>query len=351
MTVDESEFEHDVEIGIEQDEKVPYVPGTVYFMTEIDFLNGQRFPYYKIGIVKNDKEVEVRKKQHRTGNPRDIISVRDIVSPAAQKLETRLHNEFASNRVASGEWFHFSEEMLEVAIARALDLNAQLIDEINLLNSAQNISGPGSNAVLAADTGIQSDAESLGILTAEKSVISQIKASLSKEIKRLAEGDPQWERLFEARQNSEKNAFNVAILKKKNKSLYDQFQTIEKQSVSPNWIVEVPAVDADAVAEKYGCLPADSLGSDPLGLHQAYLRVWSASAKIDWEIERIVARLLNVAKDSNGISGVLEWKVTNSKSFDKKAFIDKHPDVYNDCFKKTEAHVSYRVVEWASYSF
>jgi hypothetical protein len=338
------------ELSDELIEKVPYVPGTLYFMTEIDFLNGDTFPYYKIGIVKNDKEVEVRKKQHRTGNPRDIISVCDIASPAAQKLETRLHNEFAVHRVASGEWFRFSEEILAEVITRARELNDQLIAEIEILNAAKRIKGPGAGEPLDASATFEEDGASLGVLISEQAVISKAKLSISKKIKLLTEGNLQWERLLEPRQNSEKNNFSVEILKKKYKALYEEFKTKEAQSITASWVFEIPELELDQVLEKYGCPNLEILGDSPIELHQAFLSLWSAGAIADWEIERIQARLLCAASDSNGIDGILEWKFLNSKTFDREEFQKKHPDVYNDCFKKTDANVTYRVVEWASYT-
>lgn len=96
------------EEGVEK-AKEAYVPGTLYIMQETDYLSGEKFDYYKIGIVRGEKDVAAREKEHSTGNPRQIASVKDILSPAVQKLETRLHNEFARHRVSSGEWFSFPE--------------------------------------------------------------------------------------------------------------------------------------------------------------------------------------------------------------------------------------------------
>lgn len=349
MAEDESEFELAVETGVEQDDKVPYVPGTVYFMKEIDFLNGETFPYYKIGIVKNDKEVEARKKQHRTGNPRDIVSVRDIVSPAAQKLETRLHNELASHRVASGEWFNLPGDLLEAAIARALALNEQLVAEIDVLNSAKKTKAPGAGEPLANEPYSEA-AELLGTFLAEKEIVSKAKSELSKRIKALAEGNPRWERLLEARNNDEKNAFNVEILKKKYKALYEEFKTKESQSITPKWLVEIPKLEEGQVLAKFDCPGIDSIGDNPIELHQVFLKVWAAASEIDWEIEIIQARMLHDAKNSTGIVDVFEWKTANSKSFDTARFKTMHEAIYNDCFKKTESKISYRVVEWASYA-
>lgn len=349
MADEESDFESGDENNGEQDSKLPYVPGTVYFMRETDFLTGETFPYYKIGIVKNDKEVDKRLAQHRTGNPRDIITVRDIVSPAAQKLETRLHNEYASHRVASGEWFNFTDELLARAIARAVELNEQLSAEIDVLNSAKKIKAPGPGKPLASEPYLKA-AEQLGPLLAEKEIISKVKKHLSKLIKALAEGNPQWERLLEARNNDEKNAFNVEILKKKHKALYEEFKTKESQSITPKWLVEIPKLEDGQVLAKFNCSDIDSIGDNPIELHQAFLKVWAAAAEIDWEIEIIQARMLHDAKKSTGIVDVLEWKITNSKNFDTAKFIEKHKTIYDDCFKTTEAKITYRVVEWASYA-
>ena len=78
--------------------------GTLYIKGERDHVRAEVSPYYKVGIVRGKREVTARDKALKTGNPRTITNLFEIQSPFVQKLETRLHNEYAFARVSSGEW-------------------------------------------------------------------------------------------------------------------------------------------------------------------------------------------------------------------------------------------------------
>lgn len=99
--------------------------GTLYFMREYDRFDQSTFPFVKIGIVKGEADVSRRKKEHQTGNPRQIQSQKDIPSPAVQMLETFMHNYFATQRI-EGEWFRDAQldEMIRKAEEMALELES-----------------------------------------------------------------------------------------------------------------------------------------------------------------------------------------------------------------------------------
>ena len=107
LNTDIDQLEDTIEV---QKDKLP--SGTLYFMRETDYLTGQQFDYVKIGIVKGERDLASREKEHRTGNPRSISSVKEIESNAVQTLETFMHNRFAANRVSSGEWFYLPGDCL-----------------------------------------------------------------------------------------------------------------------------------------------------------------------------------------------------------------------------------------------
>jgi len=60
--------------------------GTLYIMREQDYLSGDLFDYYKIGIVRGEKDVKKREAEHSTANPRKISAIIEIQSPEVQKL-------------------------------------------------------------------------------------------------------------------------------------------------------------------------------------------------------------------------------------------------------------------------
>jgi len=96
--------------------------GTLYLIGEWDVFTGEQSIYTKIGIVKDEREVKDREKDHRTGNPRSLESVEDIQSPSVQTLETFMHNSLAKFRVGSEEWLQLDNQQLSKQINLAMDL-------------------------------------------------------------------------------------------------------------------------------------------------------------------------------------------------------------------------------------
>ena len=87
-------------------------PGTIYINRDRDFITNEWGNFVKIGLVKDEREAETRRKEHQTGNPREVLIVREFESPLVTHLETRLHNRYAERRV-SGEWFLMDDEFVQ----------------------------------------------------------------------------------------------------------------------------------------------------------------------------------------------------------------------------------------------
>ena len=51
-------------------------PGEIYFIHTIDQASGDSHGYYKIGIVRNERDSEQRIKEHQTGNPTESYPTR-----------------------------------------------------------------------------------------------------------------------------------------------------------------------------------------------------------------------------------------------------------------------------------
>lgn len=334
---------------IEQSPKEAYVPGTLYIMQETDYLSGEKFDYYKIGIVKGEKDVAAREKEHSTGNPRQISSVKDILSPAVQKLETRLHNEFARHRVSSGEWFYLPGDLLGQVITLAEELNVELESKIDVLKAAKLVSGPGSKPALTPTEELLAVSQRLSVVLGQSAVVAHYKKIVDSKLRELAQGDPEWVHLFERRSYAEKNSFNIAVFKKKYKALYEEYQRITKVSVTKQFTIKATEFEANSIYLEFGLTEPEKIGDDIIGLHQANLAHWSIDARLGWEQELLEAKLLTEASETEGIEGILAWKTTESKNFDRKAFEVEHPVEFADSFKFTPATTTWRVAEWASY--
>ena len=85
-------------------------PGQVYFITYIDHASPTAFHgYYKIGIVRNERETAGRIKEHQTGNPHRIVTHHIIETDAPMLIERLLHAKYGKIRVST-EWFKFKNK-------------------------------------------------------------------------------------------------------------------------------------------------------------------------------------------------------------------------------------------------
>lgn len=94
---------------------------------------------YKIG---NSKNPEIRVKGVQTGNPFKVIVLDLFATKRATKVETALHNMFASHKVTEdemkleGEWFKLSSDEVKnfKTLCEKVDNNFKVLDEISTLN-------------------------------------------------------------------------------------------------------------------------------------------------------------------------------------------------------------------------
>ncbi len=84
--------------------------GWVYLLREKDFLSGEIGRYLKIGLTERD--VDVRVKEHQTGNARQVISVYEKHVPLMSAMENHLHHVYSSDRIY-GEWFDLDDDRIE----------------------------------------------------------------------------------------------------------------------------------------------------------------------------------------------------------------------------------------------
>ena len=84
--------------------------GWVYLLREKDFLSGEIDRYLKIGLTERD--VDVRVKEHQTGNARRVMSVYEKHVPLMSSMENHLHHVYSSDRIY-GEWFDLDDARVQ----------------------------------------------------------------------------------------------------------------------------------------------------------------------------------------------------------------------------------------------
>ena len=325
-------------------------PGKLYVMRERDYLTQVEFDYYKIGIVRGDKDVLDREKQHRTGNPREIITLCEVSSTDVQRLETRLHNHFASRRVSSGEWFHFPEPDLTILHNR-VDHVSREVDALTGIVVPQG-SDIQWSATPAPDDGTGAKAaQDLLLRQAALKVVAEDLKIVSQALLEVARDEPALSMMLKTSNIKASRSFSTAELKRIRKDLYERFKTKVRTSISFS-----VTFDEDSVKEEVQriresrALAAEGLDVlDPYSIHAEYLRLWAQRDQLKFEVEFAEQSLKALVGSCIGIEGVAMWVQKESMAFDREAFKTAHPNVFEQCHVVKDAQTVVNVAEWVSY--
>jgi hypothetical protein len=315
--------------------------GTLYFMQETDHLTGEKFDYIKIGIVRGDKEVNGREKAHRTGNPRNITTVKELQMPDVQRLETHLHNQFAVHRVSSGEWFYLPGDLFakvfEVALARQAELvaNSDKLEAEAVATKTEHSGKP-----MAGNSELESLVKKILELKARESKNKKEKDLVSKALVEIAGESKDYQHLFKVSSADAKKEFDSGSFRESHPEIYELFKT----KVSSNWKLKY-LIKAESLESPERIIE----GLSPIELHQSYLDLWSRAAELTWELTLFEADLLHQMGDSSEIEGLVTWSLTTSMLFEKAAFIKEHEDLHIKFQRDVPAKITRLPAEWASY--
>lgn len=94
------------------------VPGWIYCIREEDYLDGSIGRYVKLGLT--TRTVDVRIREHQTGNPRKEVSEYNHHMDLMNYTETFLHHYFAYDRIA-GEWFDMDTACVHTEVKPLLE--------------------------------------------------------------------------------------------------------------------------------------------------------------------------------------------------------------------------------------
>jgi hypothetical protein len=325
--------------------------GTLYIKGERDHVRGEVSPYYKVGIVRGKREVTARDKALKTGNPRTITNLFEIESPFVQKLETRLHNEYAFARVSSGEWFDSGRFSVDAMTAAATELGQELaVAAPSLVRSAQ-IAGPGAGPVEAPSQRILELHADFTRASLEKSVLAKHRSEINAELGLRAEGDKHIYGLyFKETRTDDRMSFSTVELKKKHPDLHREFSRKGEGKYSYKITLGEQTANVDNILS--GVITVEELGDTsvaPQLLHRQSLELWGLIAQREWELAVLEAHILCEAVDLEGVQDVLTWSYAERSSFYKEAFAAKHPDLVTEFTSLTPGKTSHSVAEWAAY--
>jgi hypothetical protein len=325
--------------------------GTLYIKGERDHVRGEVSPYYKVGIVRGKREVTARDKALKTGNPRTITNLFEIESPFVQRLETRLHNEYAFARVSSGEWIDSGRFSVDAMTAAATELGQELAAAAPSLVRSAQIAGPGAGPVEAPSQRILELHADFTRASLEKSVLAKHRSALNAELGRRAEADRDLYGLyFKETRTEDKPSFSTVKFKKEHPDLHREFSRKGEGKHSYKITLGEQSVDLDDILS--AVVPVEELGDvsvAPQLLHRQSLELWGLIAKRDWVLAVLEAHILCEAQDLEGIQDVLTWSYLERSSFDREAFAAKYPEIVAEFTFSTPGKTAYSVAEWAAY--
>jgi hypothetical protein len=321
--------------------------GEIYFNREVDFLTGKPTKYVKMGIVQEERRSEDRKKEHQTGNPREItIQTRIIDTPNAKGLESSLHNRFNFRRI-HGEWFVLTDEEIEFVKSFGEELKQEQIENLpyyeSMKQAADKLSNGQTREATVQELRLASRATELSaqivILEANKSIIrSQLIQSIPPDITEIpgiltidqSRGSESFDKKRFMEENPELATTHQKVVDAKTSKTYiaDYKISLKKADETLNELVkELPKENhqnriLDLITERT---------SEFEELHAKYLEYDRQLEFLNWEFQMIETEIKASIDDYFKITGVASWKRIISEEttdLDTDAIKALHPEVY-----------------------
>ena len=330
--------------------------GQLYFFTEQDIKTGQRTCNYKIGIVReaDGRDSKDRLLEHQTGNPRKLVveAVLDKV-PAVEYVETNLHHLFARNRIM-GEWMEFTPAELQIAIAKASELKAEMEANLPDYKKAEELKKVISNGIKIAPTH-DSQYWFEEILTF-KEIIETCKVALAKYDDYLyvaIEQGVSAPGVAKVQKRAGAKKFDEGMLKANYPALYEKYSSTTSEikgsfrlASSENFVPDISSLTSEQVMLVTDFVEllenADPSLDTGFVLHEKHLAVLEVLQYAEYRKDIADAKLRVLTGDNEGIEGICTWKREEKFTtiLDKKELQKKHPDEFNSCIvegKATEA--------------
>jgi len=340
---------------------VKLVPGTLYFISEIDVLTGEKFDYYKIGLVKDSRQGDSldRAGEHQTGNPRRLVVRHTVESPAINDLETIMHDLYATERVF-GEWFVLSGSAVKRAVAKAEALAQEQRDSSSDAELAAEFTEIPSNEILipAAATSLAlykdvqvakfEQKEIKAIFAAEREFFANLSAS---------KFDPT---LFFQTTPKTSSKLEEDKLLAAHPDIYNRFVQ-EVTTISASFTVSPPHGITLKLPKKLEQALTDqkdrlaTAGKRPTEdavreIHMQHLTLLGAFGDAEWREDMAGTQLRALIQGNLGIEGVARWSRVSktSEKFIAKDFKKEYPELTEEFTVRTTS-TSSAIADMRSY--
>jgi hypothetical protein len=330
-------------------------PGTIYINRDRDFITNEWGNYVKIGLVKDEREAETRRKEHQTGNPREVLIVREFESPLVTHLETRLHNRYAERRV-SGEWFLMDDDFVKNELYPTIESMISKIENDNpyYLRSLELINIE-SNGVIRDPTQDEIDLHQQYKDAKERNerVTASI-AILKRQLVELAGNAGGINRIIDFSVSINKESIKVDWnkLKDENPAKIAPFLIFEEAKLGPvsgalrikktQPLSQIDENLANLEAEANSILKSITVSQaenamldytdEAKSIHGEYLSLLGEEFDTRIEMELIKSKLVDLLGEDEGIKDIVAWSRTREEipekiKFNKKEFQKRHQQI------------------------
>ncbi len=340
--------------------------GFIYFMTERDFFGYPCGPYVKIGLVKGNDDGRSsfeRRKEHQTGNPREIIVEAEVKTQAqVSTLESLIHQRLAKYRI-HGEWFNYGEKGIQpyVELTKKIndDLEGQIKDNL-LINQYALIEDNGE------DLKPSSEAKDIHneLLKAKKEII-KIKNEKDLANLKLRSFDKRFYRDIEGICFYEKikpqEKFDKVNFEKDHP---DIFEKLSEEFIKPNFIIKKDLKNKkseefkklEELIESQKLIKDNSFESinrnkDLIKLHSKWLDAHVELQPFELKKKLLENKLKVLVGEYQGIKDICSWKREKKKQIKKNALLKFDSKLANKYISIGESQIRFKVNDFRPYHF
>lgn len=325
-------------------------PGDLYFVQEQDVITGQTSDYFKIGLVGDERTggVDKRVKEHQTGNPRQLVSVTHVSSPAIEDLETTIHNRFAIDRIR-GEWFQLDSARFDMVVGAARSLAAEQSTYVDVATKVGELDREVSSGSVRTATSTE---EELHRRLRELKVLDTRVTALSNRVdgifRAALDGGAPVGR-FVSLTTRKGSRFDKDKFGESYPELLADYTRVE-QKWSHSFLPKIPKASLEGIepGEEFlefeqrmiGLFDAVSTDPDRLEeLHLLHLELQRFEAEVSWDDDLRRLDLMAACGIDDGIEGIAMWKreTRESLKFDESAFKADHPELHAQFVVETES--------------
>ena len=340
--------------------------GFIYFMTERDLFGYPCGPYVKIGLVKGNDDGRSsfdRRKEHQTGNPREIIIEAEVKTYAqVSTLESLVHQRLAKNRI-HGEWFNYGEDGIHPYVELTKEINKDLESELENDLKINDYSGiqdngeeikPSSDAEDIHNEFLKVKAKFLKIKGEKDLAVLKLR-SFNKEFCRDIDGICSYEKI----KPSEK--LESVIFKKDHPDIFEKLCTkkikgplLVKKDLQQTLSKEFKDIQETIKVQKFledsskRLLKRDEYA---MKLHQEYLEAHALLQPIEYKKKLFENKLKLLTGENQGIQKICSWKRRIIKNLSKIDLLNYDFELTQKYITKKKSAIRFKVNDYRPYPF